>query len=97
MHIPIKVLHYDRSSKILRVRFAPQNDEQENEVVAYSLCDSLRWMSFQRRRTRAISYWFGAKHVLKVGLKPALLHMLVLMGKFAGKLGLLAKPAKENQ
>jgi len=37
------------------------------------------------------------KHVLKVGLKPVLLHMLVLMGKFAGKLGLLAKPAKENQ
>ncbi|WP_173360899.1 UDP-forming cellulose synthase catalytic subunit [Alteromonas marina] len=97
VHIPIKVLHYDSSSKILRVRFAPQNDEQENEVVAYSLCDSLRWMSFQRRRTRAISYWFGAKHVLKVGLKPALLHMLVLMGKFSGKLGLLAKPAKENQ
>ena len=84
VHIPINVLHYDSKSKMLRVRFMPQTEEQENEVVAYSLCDSLRWMSFQRRRTRAISYWFGAKHVLKVG-------------KFAMKLGLLVKLPKEKQ
>ena len=40
---------------------------------------------------------FGAKHVLKVGLKPVSMHMLVLIGKFVGKFGLFVKPAKENQ
>lgn len=95
VHVPINVLHYDSKAKMLRVRFVPKTSEQENEVIALSLCDSLRWLSFQRRRTRPISYWFGAKHVLKVGLKPALLHMLVLMGKFASKLGLTTRSAKE--
>lgn len=97
VHIAIVVLNYDSKSKILRVRFVPETDEQENEVIAFALCDSLRWLSFQRRRTRPISYWFGAKHVLKVGLKPALLHMLVLIGKFADKLGLLPKSVKDKQ
>jgi cellulose synthase (UDP-forming) len=95
VHVPINVLHYDSKAKMLRVRFVPKTSEQENEVIALSLCDSLRWLSFQRRRTRPISYWFGAKHVLKVGLKPALLHTLVLMGKFASKLGLTTRSAKE--
>ena len=95
VHVPINVLHYDSKTKMLRVRFVPKTSEQENEVIALSLCDSSRWLSFQRRRTRPISYWFGAKHVLKVGLKPALLHMLVLMGKFASKLGLTTRSAKE--
>ena len=97
VHIAIVVLNYDSKSKILRVRFVPETDEQENEVIAFALCDSLRWLSFQRRRTRPISYWFGAKHVLKVGLKPALLHMLVLIGKFADRLGLLPKSVKDKQ
>ncbi len=97
VHIAIVVLHYDSKSKILRVRFTPETEEQKSEAIAFALCDSLRWLAFQRRRTRPISYWFGAKHVLKVGLKPVLLHMLVLMGKFASKLGLLPKAAKDNQ
>lgn len=97
VHIAIVVLNYDSKSKILRVRFIPETEEQENEAIAFALCDSLRWLSFQRRRTRPISYWFGAKHVLKVGLKPALLHMLVLIGKFADKLGVLPKSVKDKQ
>ncbi|AXT39124.1 cellulose synthase catalytic subunit (UDP-forming) [Alteromonas sp. BL110] len=97
VHIAIVVLNYDSKSKILRVRFVPETEEQENEAIAFALCDSLRWLSFQRRRTRPISYWFGAKHVLKVGLKPALLHMLVLIGKFADKLGVLPKSVKDKQ
>ena len=96
VHIPIDVLHYDSESKILRVRFAPETDTQINEVVSFALCDSLRWMSFQRRRTRAISYWYGVKHVLKVGIKPVFLHVLVLMGKVAGRIRLYIKPAKEK-
>ncbi len=96
VHIAIVVLHYDSKSKILRVRFTPETEEQKSEAIAFALCDSLRWLAFQRRRTRPISYWFGAKHVLKVGLKPVLLHMLVLMGKFASQLGLLPKAAKDS-
>ena len=74
----------------------PKTDSQIDEVVSFALCDSLRWMSFQRRRTRAITYWFGVKHVLKVGMKPVFLHVLVLAGKFAGRLGLYKGPAREK-
>jgi len=95
--LSVEALHFDKKSQILRVRFTPRNDAEQDEIVAFTLCDSLRWMSFQRRRTRAISYWFGAKHVLKVGLKPVFLHVAVLLRKFAGKLGLLFTPVKEKQ
>jgi cellulose synthase (UDP-forming) len=96
VQIPIDVLHYDETSKVLRIRFMPKTDNQVDDVVAFALCDSLRWMSFQRRRTRAITYWFGVKHVLKVGMKPVFLHVLVLVGKFAGRLGLYKGPAREK-
>ena len=96
VQLSVEALHFDEKSQILRVRFSSQNDAEQDEVVAFTLCDSLRWMSFQRRRTRAISYWFGAKHVLKVGLKPVFLHIAVLLRKFAGKLRLLPAPVKEK-
>lgn len=95
--LSVEALHFDKKSQLLRVRFIPRNDAEQDEIVAFTLCDSLRWMSFQRRRTRAIPYWFGAKHVLKVGLKPVFLHVAVLLRKFAGKLGLLFTPVKEKQ
>jgi cellulose synthase (UDP-forming) len=96
VQIPIDVLHYDERTNVLRVRFEPKDEQQTNDVISFALCDSLRWMSFQRRRTRAISYWFGVKHVLKVGLKPVFLHVVVLLGKFAERLGLYKGPAREK-
>ena len=77
----IDILNADSDSNVLRVRFMPETDKEENDVIAFSLCDSRRWKSFQRRRTRQISYWFGVKHVLNVGLKPTLIHLYHLSGR----------------
>ncbi|MBU2979251.1 UDP-forming cellulose synthase catalytic subunit [Alteromonas sp. C1M14] len=97
VNLPAEVLHFNRKKHTLRVRFVAETEQQQNELIAFVLCDSRRWLSFQRRRTREVSYWFGAKHVLGVGLKPVYLHMLVFMGNLVRKTGLMASPGKDNQ
>ncbi|MEG3766344.1 UDP-forming cellulose synthase catalytic subunit [Alteromonas sp. 14N.309.X.WAT.G.H12] len=97
VNLPVIVLDFDKKQNTLRVRFVPETEEQKNELVAFTLCDSRRWLSFQRRRMREVSYWFGAKHVLGVGLKPVYLHTLVLVGRLARKSGLMASPVKDKQ
>ncbi|BFT31476.1 UDP-forming cellulose synthase catalytic subunit [Alteromonas sp. D210916BOD_24] len=81
VHIPIDILHYQNGARILRVKFSPKTDDDKDDIVAFSMCNSLRWVSFQRRRTRAISYWFGVKHVLKVSIKPVFSHLLEIIRK----------------
>lgn len=75
----MKVVEFDSDKKTLRATFNPQSDVERNNVVAYCLCDSRRWQSFQRRRTRPISYWFGMRHVLNVGLGPIFAHLFFLL------------------
>lgn len=77
----IDVVDFDKKNKILRVKFSPRSDIERNQVVAYCLCDSRRWQAFQRRRTRPISYWYGMRHVLHVGLSPIMAHLVFLLKK----------------
>lgn len=86
VHLPVKVLNYDSKLSLLRVKFIPRTETEHSEIVAFALADSRRWMSFQRRRTRAVTYWYGAKHVLSVGLKPAYLHFMHALEKMAEKI-----------
>ncbi|WP_334031764.1 UDP-forming cellulose synthase catalytic subunit [Alteromonas sp. P256] len=95
VHLPVTVLNYDSKLSLLRVQFSPSTEEEHSEVVAFALADSRRWMSFQRRRTRAITYWYGAKHVLSVGLKPALLHFLHALDIAGKKISHKISSAKE--
>ena len=95
VNLNIQVLDFDAQSKILRVRFSPQSEEERDHVVAYSLGDSRRWMSFQRRRTRPISYWFGVKHVLKVGIKPTFSHLVFVVKRVLASLK-VQRPVKDK-
>ena len=93
--LPVKVLNYDSKLSLLRVQFTPCTEREHSEIVAFALADSRRWMSFQRRRTRAITYWYGAKHVLSVGLKPAFLHFMHAVEKMTKKISHKISSAKE--
>ncbi|WP_289031330.1 UDP-forming cellulose synthase catalytic subunit [uncultured Paraglaciecola sp.] len=73
--LPCDVKQVDVEKKQVRLVFTPESDQQMNEVIGYSLGDSNRWKSFQRRRTREIPYWYGVKHVLKVSMKPFFTHV----------------------
>lgn len=73
--IPCRVLQANTRRSQLRLLFTPETDEQRNMIIGYTLGDSNRWKSFQRRRTRPISYWFGVRHVMKVSLKPFFTHV----------------------
>lgn len=72
--IPCEVMGSSGSGSVVRLRFLRTNDAVWNNIIGFALGDSRRWRSFQNRRTRPISYWFGVKHVLKVSLKPLLVH-----------------------
>ncbi|ANB24954.1 UDP-forming cellulose synthase catalytic subunit [Alteromonas stellipolaris] len=91
----LKVVEFDSNKKTLRATFNPQSDVERNNVVAYCLCDSRRWQSFQRRRTRPISYWFGMRHVLNVGLGPIFAHLFFLLKKLLLRLKLRTGVLKE--
>ncbi|MDO6568221.1 UDP-forming cellulose synthase catalytic subunit [Alteromonas sp. 1_MG-2023] len=93
----IKIVEFNSDNNMLRVRFNPQTDVERNQVVAYCLCDSRRWQSFQRRRTRPISYWFGMRHVLKVGLKPITVHGTFLFKKLFTQLGTYFRFVREKE
>ncbi|MDF2179652.1 UDP-forming cellulose synthase catalytic subunit [Aliiglaciecola sp. CAU 1673] len=61
---------------IVRLKFNPQTEQQHREVVGFTLGDSRRWVSFQRRRTRPMPFWQGMSHILKVSVVPPLTHAL---------------------
>ena len=73
--IPCWVLFHDPVTGVVRFSFDRTSDAVWDDVVAYTMGDSRRWKSFQRRRTRPISYWYGMRHVLKVSFRPVLQHM----------------------
>jgi cellulose synthase (UDP-forming) len=64
----------------VRVQFIGEDDAQD-KIVAFALCDSARWESFQRRRTRPVSYFYGMKHVLAVSVKPVFTHLWMKLKK----------------
>jgi cellulose synthase (UDP-forming) len=73
--IRCRVRYQNPDSGELRVQFLADTDEEQNSVVAFTLCDSARWESFQKRRTRPVSYFYGVKHVLAVSIKPIFSHI----------------------
>ncbi|MEG3753138.1 UDP-forming cellulose synthase catalytic subunit [Psychromonas arctica] len=73
--IACQVMYQNKESNEVRLQFLTRNDQEKNNVIAYTLCDSERWDSFQKRRTRPISYFYGLKHVVSVSMKPLFLHI----------------------
>ena len=72
--LPCQLLFYDRETGIVRFQFIRESDKIWDSIIAYTMGDSRRWQSFQRRRMRPISYWFGFRHVLKVSFRPVIQH-----------------------
>lgn len=74
INIPCQILFHDAQSGVVRFCFLRTSDAARNEIVAYTMGDSRRWKSFQRRRTRPIPYFYGVRHVLRVSLRPVFQH-----------------------
>lgn len=76
--LPCELLQYDSKSASVRLHFYANTENEKNELIAYTLCNSGRWQSFKRRRTRPIRYLFGIKHILLAGVRPVALHFLIV-------------------
>ncbi|MDO6477055.1 UDP-forming cellulose synthase catalytic subunit [Alteromonas sp. 1_MG-2023] len=74
IRLPCQVLSVSPDNKFVRFQFV-QDEGNIDQIVRFVLGDSRRWQSFQRRRTRPVSYWFGVKHVLRVSVRPAFQHL----------------------
>ncbi|WP_232365091.1 hypothetical protein [Salinimonas marina] len=77
MTIPCRVLFHDPAAGVVRFCFLRTSEVVRNEIVAFTMGDSRRWQSFQRRRTRPISYLYGVRHVLRVSLRPVFKHFVM--------------------
>ena len=77
-----RVLFSNIKTGDVRLMFEPRDDEELNQVISFALCDSRRWKSFQRRRTRPISYWYGVKHVVRVSFTPIFTHARMHLKNF---------------
>ncbi|SHO57507.1 UDP-forming cellulose synthase catalytic subunit [Vibrio quintilis] len=77
IRILCRVRGQSEQSGEIRLQFITQNSEDKNKVVAFALGDSARWESFQRRRTRPISYYYGMKQVLTTSFKPVFKHIWI--------------------
>ncbi len=75
--IPCRVLFHDSAGGVVRFCFLRTDETARNEIVAFTMGDSRRWKSFQRRRTRPISYLYGVRHVLRVSLRPVFKHFVM--------------------
>lgn len=73
--IPCILHHQDLKTGIIKLQFLTRTAQEKNNVIAYTLCDSGRWESFQKRRTRPISYFYGLRQVVSINLKPIFLHI----------------------
>ncbi len=58
----------------LALRFTPQDADEKNRVVAFTVGDSERWLRFQRRRSRPMGYLAALGRVLSVDLRPLARH-----------------------
>nr|WP_269747625.1 UDP-forming cellulose synthase catalytic subunit [Salinimonas lutimaris] len=75
--IPCTLLHHEPQSGAVRFQFERNSFNSWDDIIAFTLGDSRRWKSFQRRRTRPISYWYGARHVLNVSIRPVFQHFIM--------------------
>ena len=75
IQLTCSVRYQNADSGDVRVAFDVANDDEKSKVVALTLCDSSRWESFQKRRTRQISYFYGLRHVLSVSITPIFKHI----------------------
>lgn len=83
--LPCKLLFYDPSTGIVRFRFIRESDKIWDDIIAYTMGDSRRWQSFQRRRMRPVSYWYGFTHVLNVSFRPVLQHSWMQLKRMWGQ------------
>lgn len=59
----------------LALVFAPQDADEKNRVVAFTMANSERWLRFQRRRSRPMGYLGALLRVLSVDPRPLARHI----------------------
>lgn len=89
--LPASILDVSPQRQQVRIQFK-RDTQYIGNVIRFVLGDSRRWQSFQRRRTRPISYWFGVKHVVSVSISPAIQHFYLQSRRLWRKL----RTAKEG-
>ncbi len=79
IHTPVAIRcesrFYQPQRGEIAVQFVAQSDDEHQQIIAFTLGDSARWENFQSRRARHVSYYFGVKHVLSIGIKPLFTHI----------------------
>lgn len=58
----------------LALQFNPQDSDEKNRVVAFTMANSDRWVRFQERRSRPMGYLSAFGRVLSVDLRPLASH-----------------------
>ena len=89
--LPGSILGVAPERQQVRIKF-DRDPQHTDNVIRFVLGDSRRWQSFQRRRTRPVSYWFGVKHVVSVSIRPAIQHFYLQSRRVWRKL----RTAKES-
>ncbi|WP_114417616.1 UDP-forming cellulose synthase catalytic subunit [Marinospirillum perlucidum] len=81
IHLPlvIRAVFPDPRGEELGVEFVPENSTQMNDLVALSFADSARWLYFQNRRARPISFMRALRIVLSLIWVPVRAHFRVLI------------------
>jgi cellulose synthase (UDP-forming) len=75
INLTCSVIAQNENSKEVRIQFTPQSEIEKNQIIAFTLGDSSRWETFQKGRTRPVSYFYGITHVLKISINPLILHI----------------------
>lgn len=94
--IPCSLLYHEPHTGSVRFQFERNNADNWDDIIAFTLGDSRRWKSFQRRRTRPISYWYGARHVLNVSIRPVLQHFVMQVTSLWQQLATNKEQKNEN-
>ncbi|EHQ53353.1 cellulose synthase catalytic subunit [Ectothiorhodospira sp. PHS-1] len=78
--LPIRICSRSEQHGVeLGVQFENMNPQQADEAVAFSYGDSARWVYFQERRSRPISFFQGLAMTLSLIWRPFFLHLQAMM------------------
>lgn len=77
--LPIRFRSRSEGGVELGVQFDDLSPQQADEAVAFAYGDSARWLYFQERRSRPITFSRGLGMMLSLIWRPFLLHALAMM------------------
>ncbi|MDZ7783800.1 MAG: PilZ domain-containing protein [Halioglobus sp.] len=68
------------------LRFTPQDSDEKNRVIAFSMANSDRWVRFQRRRTRPMGYLSALARVLSIDPRPLGQHAISAINRLYSRM-----------